>query len=116
MATVRITPGNCNFQSRIRVHRITNTRFKVEVETECEQVIRLAGLIQEIALRDALSPITQSPLLEKAAASGLHVSCPIPLGVIKGIEVEAGLALPTDVSIHFESGGSRDGRLEAGHE
>ena len=102
MATVRIMPGNCNFQSRIHVDQIGKTRFKVKIETECEQVSRLAGLIHEILLRDVLSPLTQSPLLEKAAASGLHVSCPIPLGIIKAIEVEAELALPTDVGIYFE--------------
>ena len=102
MATVRITPGNCGFQSRIRVDKTTGARFKVGIETECEQVTRLAGMIREMPLRDALSPVTHSPLLEKAAASHLHVSCPIPLGIIKAIEVEAGLALPTDVGIHFE--------------
>ena len=63
---------------------------------------RLAGLIDEMDLRDALSPLTQSPLLQKATVSGLHVSCPIPLGIIKAIEVEADLAVPTDVGIHFE--------------
>jgi hypothetical protein len=41
-------------------------------------------------------------LLEKAAESGLHVSCPIPVSILKAIEVEAELALPTDVIIHFE--------------
>jgi len=102
MVTVRITPGNCDFQSRIHVDRIGKTRFKVRIETECEQVSRLAGLLDEMELRDALSPLTQSSLLEKAVASGLHVSCPIPLGIIKAIEVEAGLALPADVGIHFE--------------
>lgn len=102
MATVRIMPGNCDFQGRIHVERTGKTRFKVKIETECEQVIRLAGLIHEISLRDALSPLTQSPLLEKAAASGLHISCPIPLGIIRAIEVEAELALPTDVGIHFD--------------
>ena len=102
MVTVRITPGNCNFQSRIHVDRITKTRFEVGIDTECEQVVRLAGLIHELALRDALAPLTESSLLERATESGLHVSCPIPLGIIKAIEVEAELALPTDVGIHFE--------------
>jgi len=102
MVKVRITPGNCNFRSRIRVDRITKTRFEVGIETECPQVIGLAELIPEMTLRDALSRVTDSPLLEKAAACGLHISCPIPLGIVKAIEVEAGLALPTDVSIHFE--------------
>ena len=102
MATVRIIPGNCNFQTRVRVDRITRTRFNVRIETGCEKVVLLAGRIRELTLRDALCPPTQSPLLEKAAESGLHVSCPIPVAILKAIEVEAELALPAYVIIHFE--------------
>jgi hypothetical protein len=29
----------------------------------------------------------------------LHPSCPVPAGIIKAVEVEAGLALPKDVAI-----------------
>ena len=28
-----------------------------------------------------------------------HAACPVPVGIIKAVEIEAGLALPTDVSI-----------------
>jgi hypothetical protein len=28
-----------------------------------------------------------------------HSACPVPVGIIKAVEVEAGLALPADVSI-----------------
>jgi hypothetical protein len=28
-----------------------------------------------------------------------HAACPVPVGIIKAIEVEAGLALPVDASI-----------------
>jgi hypothetical protein len=102
MATVRIIPGNCNFQTRVHVDRITRTRFNVRIETGCEQVVLLAGRIHELPLRDVLCPLTRSPLLEKATESGLHVSCPIPVGILKAIEVEAELAVPTDVIIDFE--------------
>lgn len=102
MVTVRIIPGNCNFQTRIHVNRITRTRFNVRVETVCEQVTLLAGLIHELTLSDVLCPPARSLLLEKATESELHASCPIPVGIVKAIEVEAELALPTDVVIHFE--------------
>ena len=102
MAKVRINPGNCNFQTVIQVGRITNSRFNIRIDTGCEQVILLAGLIQELTLSDVLGPLTRSPLFEKATESGLHSSCPIPVGIVKAIEVEAELALPTDVIIQFE--------------
>jgi hypothetical protein len=28
-----------------------------------------------------------------------HAACPVPVGIIKAVEVETGLALPADVSI-----------------
>ena len=34
-----------------------------------------------------------------AAKHRLHAACPVPVGILKAIEVEAGLALPADVSI-----------------
>jgi hypothetical protein len=102
MTTVRITPGNCNFQTRIHADRKTKAGFNVRIKTRCKQVALLAGLIHELRLSDVLCPLTHSALLKKATESGLHASCPIPLGIAKAIEVEAGLALPTDVVICFE--------------
>jgi hypothetical protein len=28
-----------------------------------------------------------------------HAACPVPVAIVKAIEIEAGLALPTDVTI-----------------
>ena len=30
-----------------------------------------------------------------------HAACPVPVSIIKAVEVEAGLALPTDVTIQL---------------
>jgi len=30
-----------------------------------------------------------------------HTACPVPVGIIKAIEVEAGLALPADATIRL---------------
>jgi hypothetical protein len=42
----------------------------------------------------------QGPLtLQLAAKHCAHPACPVPVGIIKAVEVEAGLALAADVTI-----------------
>jgi hypothetical protein len=41
--------------------------------------------------------------LPKLSEHPLHLACPVPVGIIKAVEVEAGLALARDASIHFEA-------------
>ena len=38
---------------------------------------------------------------EEAARTLPHPACPVPVGIIKAIEVEAGLDLPRDVEIRL---------------
>lgn len=38
---------------------------------------------------------------ELAAKHCPHAACPVPVGILKAVEVEAGLALPADVSIEI---------------
>jgi hypothetical protein len=40
-------------------------------------------------------------VFREAAKTLLHPACPVPVGIIKAIEMEAGLALPRDVEIRF---------------
>ncbi len=108
MATVRIAPGNCNFETRVSVAKIDKRSYKVEIESACEQVSRLGEGIRELTLRDVLCPPSLSPLLEKAGECRLHASCPVPVGILKAMEVEAGLALPMDVVIRFERSAGKD--------
>jgi hypothetical protein len=37
--------------------------------------------------------------LELARVHCLHPACPVPAGIIKAVEVEAGMALPKDAAI-----------------
>ena len=37
--------------------------------------------------------------LKLGAKHCAHAACPVPVGIVKAIEVEAGLALPADVTI-----------------
>jgi hypothetical protein len=56
---------------------------------------------REFTFREA-GPLT----LQMAAKYCSHAACPVASGIIKAIEVEAGLALPADVTIRISRDGS----------
>ena len=74
----------------------------VRVQSECKAIQKLAKKLdyvdpfQEITFRHE-GPLT----LFMAKKYCSHTACPVPVGIIKAVEVEAGLALPADASIKF---------------
>jgi hypothetical protein len=52
--------------------------------------------VKQIGLRNGLPPVLQA-----AYAHCAHAACPVPAGLVKAIEVAAGLALPADVSMRL---------------
>jgi hypothetical protein len=72
----------------------------VEFETDCGYVEKLAAQLSEVDPYREISYRGEGPVTFKLAAEHLvHPACPVPAGIIKAIEVEAGLALPKDASI-----------------
>lgn len=74
----------------------------VSVESECDAIQRLGDELtsvnpwQEITFRGD-GPLT----LKMGTKHCYHPACPVPVGIVKAIEVEAGLALPKDVTIRL---------------
>ena len=61
---------------------------------------QLAEALTEVDPYQEISYRGEGPVTLKLAAEHLvHPACPVPSGIIKAIEVEAGLALPKDASI-----------------
>ena len=49
---------------------------------------------QEISFKRAM------PVIHQAGHKHCtHAACPVPVSIVKAVEIEAGLALPTDVTI-----------------
>jgi hypothetical protein len=72
----------------------------VEFETDCGYVEQLAEALTEVDPYKEISYRGEGPVTLRLAAEHLvHPACPVPSGIIKAIEVEAGLALPKDASI-----------------
>jgi len=99
MAKAEITSGICGFRATVDT-RTDGLQCTVKIQSECKAIQRLAA---ELTGVDPLREIIyrgEGPLtLQLAAKYCNHAACPVPVGIIKAIEVEAGLALPADVTI-----------------
>ena len=86
----------------VEVERKDKRTFTVTITSECEMVRKLGSEIPQLGFMDAFKRLLDNPVYTKGAACLKHVSCPVPSGILKALEVEAGLAVPRDVSIVFE--------------
>jgi len=99
MASAEIESGICGFCTTVRTTS-EGRQVRVEFETECGYVEKLAEALQEVDPFREISYRGEGPVTLRLAAEHLvHPACPVPSGIIKAIEVEAGLALPKDASI-----------------
>ena len=101
MSKTTIFSGICGFTTEVEA-RMSGTNCILSIESDCKSIQHLAEELRQV---DPFREITfrgDGPLtLQLAAKHCLHTACPVPVGIIKAIEVEAGLALPADVTIEF---------------
>jgi hypothetical protein len=99
MATVRVNAGICGFTTTVRT-RGEGAVMKVSIASDCEHIKKLAEALTEVDPYREITFRGDGPLtLELAREHCAHAACPVPVGILKAIEVEAGLALPKDVTI-----------------
>ncbi len=99
MASAEIESGICGFCTTVKTTS-EGRMVRVEFETECGYVEQLAEALTEVDPYREISYRGEGPVTLRLAAEHLvHPACPVPSGIIKAIEVEAGLALPKDASI-----------------
>ena len=99
MATAEINSGICGFSATVRT-QMEGRRVKLSIESECQAIQDLAAELTEV---DPFQEITfrgSGPRsLEMGAKHCYHTACPVPVGIIKAVEIEAGLALPKEAVI-----------------
>jgi len=99
VAKAEIFAGVCGFSTVVETTADGRT-CHIAISSECDAIQRLGQELtqvnpfQEISFRRAM-PQT----LQMGAKFCTHAACPVPVGIIKAVEVESGLALPRDVSI-----------------
>lgn len=104
MAKAEIFAGICGFNTTVQTHMNGRT-CQLEIQSECKAIQRLAENLTEVDPFKEISFRRQLPQTYEAAHQYCsHAACPVPSGIIKAIEVEAGLALPKDVTIRISKG------------
>lgn len=107
MTRVVVNPGICGFITIIEVDKVAKRRVRVVITSDCEMVTKLGESLTELDQWEASKPRADCDVHRQASRHTLHSACPIPIGILKAIEVEAGLALPRDVVIRFETTGHK---------
>jgi hypothetical protein len=106
LAKADIFSGVCGFTTHVEAHKNESDQINLTITSDCKSIQRLAANLSEVDPYREFTFRGAGPLtLQMAAKYCSHAACPVASGIIKAVEVEAGLALPADVSIKI----SRDG-------
>ncbi len=104
MTKITVDPGICGFPVDITAEMSEEKKIHIFIDTECEMVKKMLEDITTLNMRDAFSRYLNNPVYRSASKHISHVACPVPAGILKAIEVEAGICLPQDVNIKFLEG------------
>ena len=99
-----INPGICGRVTNIEVVETEQWRVRLKLDSDCDMVTKMGESLTELDLRDALKSQVDSIVYKLASEYCSHASCPVPMAILKTMEVEAGMALPKSVLFTFEPG------------
>jgi hypothetical protein len=99
VAKAEIFAGICGFNTTVRAIQ-NGDDVDLDIHSECQAIQKLADQLKKVDPWKEISARRSVPqTLEMGMKYCSHAACPVPAGIIKAVEVEAGLALPKDVTI-----------------
>lgn len=99
MATAEIFAGNCGFNTTVEA-TMDGKVCKLHITSECSAIQKMGEELTEVNPYQEISFKRAMPAIHAAGHKFCtHAACPVPVGIIKAMEIEAKLALPTDVVI-----------------
>ena len=101
MTRVEIDAGICGQLTRLEAAPGAEGAVTIKAESECPRVQDYLKGLAAIDVSSALGSCCLERVFQPAAQVNLHPACPVPVGVLKAVEVAAGLALPRAASIRF---------------
>jgi len=101
MTKVVVKCGACGFSATVRASKGRDKKITVAIESDCPMAKKLGEDIPSLDVSAYFSGFSNNPVYKAAAKHVRHVSCPLPGGILKAIEVEAGLNVKRDATITF---------------
>lgn len=106
LAIAEIQAGACGFITVVKATAIDKRTVELSIESACPHVQKLAESLKVV---DAYKELSCRQGATAIIAAGLqhctHAACPVPCGIVKAVEVAAGLAVASDVAIHITKEG-----------
>ena len=106
MAKAEIFAGKCGYTTVVEATQTEDEQIKISLTSPCKSCQKLGAALSEMEI-DPLREISHrgqgSMILEMAPKYLAHPACPVPAGIVKAVEIAAGLALPADASIKLTS-------------
>lgn len=101
MTKVLVTCGACGFSATVKASKGRDRKITVAIESDCPMAKKMGEDIASLNVAAYFAGFSNNPVYKSAAKHLRHVTCPLPGGVLKAIEVEAGLNVKRDSSIVF---------------
>ena len=99
MAKTEICSGICGHTATVEAMKEGKV-CKLTITSDCQAIQNLAKELTEVDPMQEISCRRGIPqTLQMGQKHCFHAACPVPVGIIKAIEVAGGLALPKDVTI-----------------
>jgi hypothetical protein len=100
---VTVDPGICGLPCIIKARKTDARNVLLKISgSKCEQIKRMAKRLETLSIKELFTPLSRNPVYGAAENSGCHLSCAVPVAVIKAAEAALELALPREVRIKFE--------------
>jgi hypothetical protein len=103
MTRATVNPGICGMNATIEVSKVSKREVRVKIASDCKRVIKISERLEQVNLLNALAVQVDSQVYRYASQCSLCASCPMPMAILKTIEVEAEIALPCPVLVQFET-------------
>lgn len=94
-----IKSGACGFVTTVKAVATHKRVVCISIESTCPNIAKMAGEITELDAYQEISWRGGSTVYQSMARHSRHTSCPVGSGILKAMEVAAGLAVQQDVSI-----------------
>ena len=111
MTIVEISSGICGFKTTVTAEDKGAYKACFHLDSQCPNWKKVNDILggQELNLmtelfKDKATGELNSQVIDVSLKTIPHVSCPVISGILKALEVCAGLALPKDAAIEFKDG------------
>jgi len=99
MARAEVMAGNCGYLTTVEA-AMEGQVCKLAIQSDCKAIKKMAAELTEVNPFKEISFRKNMPTIINAGIQYCtHAACPVPVAIIKAVEIEAKLALPTDVTI-----------------